>query len=267
MRKIITLACVSLLTGCATQGMLEPIAGERQRVVYEDGKEVLYSKQGNLVAVALPGSFESGERIRGYVQVGNGTMTSFDFSPHSVKATAAVGTSFQEVLHIYTYEELVAEQKRKEMWNRVALALAGAAQSYGAAYAGRSTTYGTYSGNSKGSLYGMGSAYGNNYNYTSSYTGMYTASTYDPYQAQMAQQQVTANTQRQMQDLMEHSQAAMYELSKNMLKRNTVSPGGICGGLIAMDSPDVKQEPTYMEIEVETGEETHVFKFRVRKAE
>lgn len=267
MRKIVALACIATLSGCATQGYFEPVAGEKQRIVYEDGKEVLYSRKGNLVAVALPATFESGERIRGYVQVGNGTLNSFDFSPNYIEVTAAVGTPMQEKLHVYTYEELVAEQKRKEMWQAVAIALAGAAQSYSAAYAGHSTTYGTYSGNANGNIYGMGSSYGNNYSFTSNYSGMYTAHTYDPYKAQLAQQQANANTQHQMQHLMENSQAAMYELSKNMLKRNTVDSGGICGGLIALDSPNVEQEATFMEIEVETGEEIHVFKYRVRKAE
>lgn len=269
MKKLLlaTMVGSALLTGCASTGFLEPIEGEKQRVVYEDGKPVLYSRLTNLVAVALPETIESGDRFRMYVQVGNGSHRTFMFSPDDITVTQAVGTPQQNILHVYTYDELVAEQKRKEMWNQVALALAGAAQSYGAAYAGHSYSYGTFSGTSHGNLYGMGSAYGNNYNYNSTYSGMYTSHTYDPYKAQMAQQQATANTQHQMQVLMENSQAAMYELSKNILKKNTVDPGAICGGLVEIDGPSVQTEPTYMTIEVETGEETHTFKYRLRKAQ
>lgn len=266
MKKIFVLSVV-LLTGCATQGYLDPVAEENQRVVYEDGNKVLYSRKNNLVAVAMPSTFESGNRIRAYVQVGNGTNDTFEFSPLCIKATGSANTPTEEQLHIYTYEELVAEQKRKEMWQAIAIAMSGVANSYSAAYAGNSTTYGTYSGNAYGNLYGRGAAYGNNYGYSSYYSGSYTAYTYDPYKAQMAQQQASANTQRQMESLMANSQAAMHELSKNMLKLNTVDPGGICGGLIALDSPRVKAEVNYMIIEVDTGEETHVFKFRVGKAE
>lgn len=269
MRKILLAVIISAtLAGCTTVGYLEPVEGEKQRIVYEDGKAVVYSKKANLVAVALPSSVESMERFRMYVQVGNGSQDSFNFSPTYVMATDAVGTPISQRLHVWTYDELVAEQKRKEMWMAVAVALSAVGNSMAASNAGYSRTYGSYSGTSSGNIYGTSySTYGNNYGFNASHSGTYSSYTYDGYKAYMAQEVANAKNERMMQNLMANSQAAMYELSKNILKTNTVDPGGICGGLVAIDGPRVHDQPTYMEIEVEAGEEIHTFKYRVRKAQ
>ena len=269
MKKILLAVVISAtLAGCTTVGYLEPIEGEKQRIVYEDGKAVVYSKKDNLVAVALPSSVESMERFRMYVQVGNGSKESFNFSPNYVMAAEAVGTPLKQGLRVWTYDDLVAEQKRKQMWMVVAATLAAAGNSMAAANAGYSHTYGSYSGSSSGNIYGTSySTYGNNYAFDATHRGSYSSTTYDGYKAYMAREVAEAKNERMMQSIMANSQAAMQELSKNILKTNTVEPGGICGGLIAVDGPRVHDHPTYMEIEVEAGEEIHTFKYRVRKAQ
>ena len=260
MKKLLLFACV-FLSGCSTYGHLTPIAGENQRIIIEDGHEVLYSRKDNLVAVALPYTFEANSRMRAYVQVGNGTEFDFLFSPEKIYATYNSGTEFEKDAHVYTYEELVAEEQSRQMWMAIAAAISAAGNSMAAANSGYSYQSGMYSGNYYGNIYGSGMN-----SYSGNFVGSYSGYTYDPAKAQMAQDIADIKNQQLMQSVMQNSQSAMYELSNTILKENTVLPGSICGGQIEMDSPSVSDETSYMEILVTTGGESHVFKYQVNKA-
>ena len=260
MKRILFFSCV-LLAGCSTYGTLTPISGANQRVVVEDGHDVLYSKKENLVAVAVPGTFESNARMKAYVQVGNGTQTEFLFSPEQIQVISNCGTSFEKATHVYTYEELIAEERSKQMWMAIAAAFSAAGNSMAAANSGYSYQSGTYSGNYYGNVYGTGMT-----NYSGNFVGSYSGYTYDPAKAQMAQDIAEMKNQQLMQSIMQNSQSAMYELSRTILKENTVLPGNICGGLIEMDTPSVSDDSTYMQITVTTGGEEHVFKYLIDKA-
>ena len=261
MKKLILLAC-TILAGCSTYGHLTPIAGENQRVIIEDGHDVLYSRKQNLVAIAVPETFEANSRMKAYIQVGNGTPSDFLFSPEEIRILAYPGTKFEEYPHVYTYEELVAEERSRQMWMAIAAALSAAGNSMAAANAGYSYQSGTYSGNYYGNIYGAGIN-----SYSGNFSGSYSGYTYDPAKAQMAQSIADMKNQQLMQSLMQNSQSAMYELSSTILKENTVLPGSICGGTVQMDTPSIQEESSYIEITVRTGEEDHVFKYQVDKVQ
>lgn len=63
MRNALFLACL-FLTGCSMTAYMEAQPGDNQRIVVEDGHNVLYSQKANLAAAALPATFETGCRIR-----------------------------------------------------------------------------------------------------------------------------------------------------------------------------------------------------------
>ena len=83
----------------------------------------------------------------------------------------------------------------------------------------------------------------------------------------MARDIADMKNQQMMQSVMQSSQAAMYELSRTILKENTVLPGRICGGIIQMDTPSVSDEPRTLKIMVTTGGENHVFKYQITKSQ
>lgn len=264
MKKLYCLACL-FLTGCSTYGVLSPIEGHGQKIVIEDGHEVLYSLKSNLVAIALPSTVESDTRVRAYVQVGNGTKYDFEFSPSDVSFTDAVGTEKESIHHVYTYEELLAEEQTRQMWQMVALAFSAAGNAMAASNAGYSYSNGYYSGNYSGNIYG---GYGNHIGgYDGMMSGTYSSVTYDPAKAQMARDLAEIKTNQMMASVMQNSQDAMQSLARSILKRNTVLPGGICGGQVEFDGPVVFDTPTEIEFQVTTGEERHVFKYSLRKVE
>lgn len=264
MKKLYFIACL-FLTGCSTYGVLSPIESDGQKIVIEDGHEVLYSLKSNLVAIALPSTFESNSRVRAYVQVGNGTKQDFVFSPSDISFTDAVGSDRESIHHVYTYEELLEEEQRRQMWQAVALAFSAAGNAMAASSAGYSHTSGFYSGNYSGNIYG---GYGNQIgSYNGMTSGSFSATTYDPAKARMAQDLAEIKNNQMMANVMQNSEAAMQSLARSILKRNTVLPGGICGGQIEFDGPIVSDSPTEVEFQITAGEERHLFRYSVRKVD
>lgn len=229
--------------------------------MYAQGNPGITSKKQNIVSVVVPQMFKSNERMRIYVQVGNGTSNQYWFAPDSVSVSCS---NNGEVLdrHVFTYEELVSEERSRQMWAAIAVALAGASNAMAAQNAGYSYTTGTYSGSFSGNIYSTPSA-----SFGGTYSGMYTERTYNPYVAQLAQQQAQAQTQRQLQALEAAGNRAMHDLGRTILRTNTVSPGQICGGVIEIESPIANDSEEEMNINVSIGNEQHSMRFRVTKVD
>lgn len=228
---------------------------------YAQGNPAITSKQENLVTLVAPKTFESGGRMRIFVQVGNGSESNFLFAPAFIKA-AQTQRGNLEGLHVYTYDELVQEERTRQMWAAIAIGMSGAANSMAAQNAGYSYTTGSYGGTYSGNVYSVpGSSFGG------SYTGTYTAQTYNPYVARMAQQQAQAQTQEQMRTMAEYGAQAMAELGHSILRLNTVRVGQFCGGQVEVDAPVVSNDVEKLGFEVRVGEEMHRFYFRMRKCE
>jgi len=244
------------LQGCATYGSLTAVPTNGERSIYKDGRNTLTSVKLNTVAVT-PNSdrVKSGERGDFTIAVNNGTTADIVFSTDNVTAQSSAGGSTAP-LKVYSYEELVAEEKKRQAWAAFAVALSGAASSINAANAGYSHTYGTYSG----------SAYGSNG--TSAYGyGTYSSTTYNYAAAQAAQDAANARTGAQMADLMEQGQANLHSLRSTILKKETIFPGNWHGGVVEVALPSISDTAQEIRLDVSVGGEPHEFIFTLKKAQ
>ena len=101
MKSLYFIICLCL-SDCSTYGLLTSVEGVHQKIIIEDGYEVLYSLQNNLLASTTPSVVESDTSVRAYVQVGNGTNKNFIFSPSNITVIEANGLDFVSNHHVYT---------------------------------------------------------------------------------------------------------------------------------------------------------------------
>lgn len=243
------------LQGCATYGSLTAVPTNGVRSIYKDGLDTLTSVKLNTVAVT-PNSdrVKSGGRGDFTVAVNNGSTADIVFSTNDITAQSSSGSQ-SEPLKVYSYEDLVAEEKKRQAWAAFAVALAGAANSISAANAGYSHTYGTYSG----------SAYASNG--TSAYGyGSYSSTTYNPAAAQVALNEAQANTAANFAALEEQGQEHLRSLRTTILKKETIFPGDWHGGVVEVAMPRIADTPQEIRLDVNVGGEPHEFVFMLKKA-
>lgn len=233
------------LAGCSTTAQLTPQPGNQQLLRYDDGKPVLVSFAKSQVAIIQEAqTFESNGRANVVVAVANGTMTPFNFSPSDI--------TFEfngEMQHVYTYDELLSEQKSREAWSAVALALAGVSNAMAASNQGYSYTSGNVTARGPG-----GTAY-----------GTFSGYTYDPSKAAAARARASAQTQADFDALARSSSETRAMLKSEILKLNTVSPQSLVGGKVVFDIPPPNDSPTPALLRVRTGDEVHEFRFMYSK--
>lgn len=243
------------LQGCATYGSLTAVPSRGERSVFQDGQNTIISTQLNTVAVTPRSNrIKSGDQGAFVIAVHNGLTNDLVFSTENVSASDTVNGRV-EALHVYTYDQLVAQEKRRQAWAAFAVALAGATDSINAANAGYSHTYGTYSGSAYASN-GV-SAYG---------YGNYSSTTYNYAAAQAAQNVANANTSARFAALAEQGQENLRALSSAILKKQTVFPGTWYGGVVMVSLPSVTSTRQQVRLDVEVGGEHHEFLYNLEKA-
>jgi len=250
------LALIVATQGCATYGKISGTPSADQKSVFKDGRKTLLSVKQNTVAVAPETeTVTSGQRGDFVIAVNNATNQEILFSTDNVTAYAKINNQLA-ALKVFSYEELVAEEKKNQAWAAVAVALQGAADSMNAANAGYSNTHGTYS-SSAYSSYGT-SAYG---------YGSYSGTTYNYAAAQAAQDAAQANSQTRFAQLEAEGQENLRNLASRILKKETIFPGAWHGGIVKVQLPSVSEEPQEFGLVVDVGGEKHEFKFMQEKVE
>ena len=252
MRAALFLAALFLLPSCASNVRISLVADQTQRSMTRDGVPALLSTKKHVVVLRPASSLiQYGGRPAFVVAVYNSSKQPADFRVSGITAQLASGSD----LHVYTYDELVAEAQRKQRWATFAVALGGVATAMSAANAGNTHTTGTYSGNSYGTYSGS-----INGTYSGASTGTFSASTYDAGRAYAAQQHASAQTAANFAAIQAQSQQALNHLQNAILKDNTVMPGEWVGGIVILDSPDkARDEIATYRVDVQFGGELHSF--------
>ena len=149
-------------------------------------------------------------------------------------------------MRVYRYDELVSEEQTPQTVAAVSAELSGAGRAMSASNAGYVNTTGSVN------AYGpYGTPYG---------TATYTARTYDPLRAQLAQQAANAETQREAADLRAQGEKNLALLQGTILKDNTVMPSEWYGGTVVLDPPKRdNNQPARYEVVIEFGGEEHTF--------
>lgn len=248
MRAAIASAVLGLgavvLGGCSASHKLELLASEGQQSVVRHGTASLVSAKRHVVMLqALEPNVKSGERPSFVValhNMGSGPVT-FRASEIRARAITARGSTS---LDVYSYDELLAEEKRRQALQAFGVALGGIGRSMQATNAGTSTTYGTFN------AYGpYGQAHGS-----------YRSTTYDSYRSFTAQQLAQAQTSAEFASIRAEGEQNLRRLRSSIIKDHTLYPGEWYGGLVVLEAPTVAREGAarYV-IEVQVDGDLHEF--------
>ncbi|MDY0023166.1 MAG: hypothetical protein RBS06_11900 [Arenimonas caeni] len=228
-----------------------PVAGDGQRLEYENGQPVLFIDRPDFAAAI---TFEPESRKRGWINLGviNRSEATFLVSERSVSARQ--GTT---ELRTLTYEDLLKQQKRREMWANIGAGLAASANSYSASQAGHTSYSGTYYGSSSATAYSGGrTAYASG---TSS--GVYSGSYYDAGAAAQAQ----AVADQKNRELIAQTQAASADqrasLDARALRANTLDPGESVMGGVMVVLPKKKRGGTEFTVSIRIGDNEEQVRF------
>jgi hypothetical protein len=251
-KYIAILVCLVLFSGCATYSKISCIESPGQRLIYQDGRETIISAKMNDVAIALESAtIRNGARANFIVAVRNGLNKDIIFSTEDITAKIMTGNSVPgENMKVYSYDDLVREEKKREKWAAIAAALQGMSDSINAANAGYSNTYGTYSG----SVY-------SNYGSSANVYGTYSSTTYNYAAAQAAQNAANARSEARFDQIAAEGRANLEALSSRILKKQTIFPGNWYGGIVEIQMPKVGGSPNSFVVNVNVGNELHSFIF------
>ena len=148
-RLSLMLAFGLCLAGCASSDTVSLLASDGQQAITRNGAPSLISAKKNVVMLQSGGEeFSSGLRPRFVVALLNMQPDMVEFSPAGITAKAVGVTGTSTPLKVFSYAELVAEEKRRQTVAAIGAVLAGAARGINAANAGYSNTMSIYSGNS-----------------------------------------------------------------------------------------------------------------------
>jgi hypothetical protein len=199
--------------------MLSP--GHGQESLVRDGSPALVSQKKNLVMLRANNRLvESGSRPAFTLVVRNLSSKSETLLESAITAQQTV-SGRSVALRVYRYDELIQEEQNRQAWAAVGAAFSAAGRSISAADAGYTTTTGSVAAYGSG-----GSAY-----------GTYSATTYDPLRAQIAQQNANAQTASEVAALRAEGEQNLNRLQETMLKDNAVLPGEWYGGSIVLAPP------------------------------
>jgi hypothetical protein len=248
MRWFAALALLLLLLGCSRSERISLVANPYQQSLMRDGDPALISTQKQIVMLRpAAATIRRGERPAFIVAVYNRSNRPTELQVAGITAVQT-GLTNQAPNHVYTYDELVAETRRKQAWAAVGAAVAGAAGSYSAANAGYSQTYGTYSGRVSGPYS------------SATMSGTYSSTTYDAGRAYAAQSINNAQTAANLASIQAQGQQRLSELQTTILKDNTVLPGEWVGGMVVLDIPDKTPDGVmHYQTDVHFGNEVHSF--------
>jgi hypothetical protein len=141
-------------SGCATRGFINATLSDNQREIYKTGKKSVVSMKENVVIVTpLEEKFKSNQKGAFLITVKNGSNNEFEFSTDNVFAKYNDRIWNEDiVLKVYSYEDLVKEEKKRQTWAAVAAAIQGVSDSMQAHNTGYTNNYGNLTNGS--SVYG-----------------------------------------------------------------------------------------------------------------
>ncbi|MBL8575085.1 MAG: hypothetical protein JNM13_15530 [Hyphomicrobiaceae bacterium] len=134
-KKSCAIALALMVSGCVTAQTTSFRASLGQEMVIRDGRPSIYSNKAKSVVVIAPAERQSvpGARPTFVVGIMNRVAQPVNFSMTAVQATQTSGPQNGKALHVFTYEELVQEEKNRQV---AAAILVGIAAGANAAAAG-----------------------------------------------------------------------------------------------------------------------------------
>ena len=204
-----------------------------------DGQSALVSKKPNSIVLVRPANrqFSSGGRPVFIVAIANTTKQPQDFRVSDVSVMQNVNGE-NAALKVITYEELVNEEKTRQVIAALGTGLAAAGNSMSASQAGY------YNANSTV--------------YTPRGTYLVNTSGYSPTAAAIAQSNANAQNAAMIDATIARGQANMATLAREVIKDNTLLPGEWYGGQLWVQPPiDQSGRPKNYSISLQVGPDRH----------
>jgi hypothetical protein len=219
MRIIVVVILAATCSGCVTGEKVSFLPTQNQEQIIRDGNPALVSKRQNSIVLIRPAGRQIPSNGRPVFVVGvtNLTKAPITFRVANIEAWQTVNQQ-QAQLKVFTYEELVAEERTRQVAAAVLVGLAGAANAYSASQAGyynsNSTVYtprGTYNVHTTG---------------------------YSPVAASIAQSNASAQNAAMISNTVERGQQNLAALEASVMKDNTLMPNEWYGGQLHLQPPE-----------------------------
>ncbi|MFC5068877.1 hypothetical protein [Flaviflagellibacter deserti] len=227
------------LGGCVTTETVSYKASATQQNVIRDGVGALISSQPSSVVMLRPAGrgVPAGQRPVYVLAVQNRTPKPVDLRVADIKVIQTKQGQYARALNVKTYEQLVDEEKTRQVFAAIGVGLGAAGNSIQAANAGHGTAT------------------------THTPHGTYHTTYYSPAANQIAVANANAQNNRNIAAFANQAEANMAALEGNVLKDNTVMPGEWIGGTVTFEPPRKEYadgKAKSYSIGVKIGEDTHV---------
>ncbi len=232
------LLCAAFVSGCVTTETVQFQPKGDQQAVIRDGVPGLVSTRKDSIVIARPAArqFQIGGRPVFVLAVYNRGRTTQEFRVSNVSVTQLVNGNDAQ-LQVITYEQLVSEEKTRQVIAAIGVGLAAAGNSMSASQAGY------YNANS--TVFTPRGAY-----------QVHTTG-YSPATAAIAQSNANVQNAEMISATIERGQANMAQLERAVIKDNTLMPGEWYGGQLHI-APLVSQDgPKIYTIVVTVGADRH----------
>lgn len=234
-----TVLCAVLVSGCMAE-VARFSTQPGQEAIVRDGIPAITSRKSMSIAILRPAKrqFQAGARPAYVLAIFNPTDRMLNFSMAKVHVHQMKNGAEIKDLHVYTYEELLAEEHTRQFVGALLVGAAAVANSYSASrqgyYSGNATVYGPH---------GISTVH---------------VSGYSPVANAIAQNQAAAQNEAMIAGAIEQGQQNMALLERAVIKDNTIMPGEWFGGQLIFDAPHDDGGKNF-QISVELGPDRHEF--------
>jgi len=241
--KLIAVVCGALLlSGCVSTEVAHFKAqGPSQQAIVRDGRNAIVSKKKNSIVLVSPASRQFGARSRPVyvVAMTNLSRGPLDFHVSDVTVTQTRDGTPVATLPVITYEQLVSEERSRQVAAALLIGLAAGANAAAAANAGYGHSYGTVV-TPRGNI------------------ATYSATTYNPGVAAFAQANAAAENAVMIDNAVETGRRNLAALEQQVIKDNTLMPGEWYGGQLHFAPPQATEgKPKTYTITIRIGDDVH----------
>jgi hypothetical protein len=241
MRILCAVALAVMCSGCAANEVATFQARPGQDSIIRDGQAALVSRAPMSLVMVAPASrqFRDGGRPAFVIGIYNLSPGALQFRVADITATQLVGQQTVQ-LKVFTYDELVQEEKNRQVAAAILTGLAVGANAASAA------TAGYYHSNST----------------VSTPQGLYQVQTtgYSPTANAIAQANASAQNEALISATIERGQQNLATLEKSVIKDDTIFPGEWYGGQLVLqplESTGSRDIPKTYSIALMVGQDRH----------
>lgn len=242
LKVVSVLGLAASVSGCITTDTVRFQAnGASQQAMVRDGRQAIVSKKKDTIVIVNPATRElaSGRRPVFVVGIANVTKQPLEFRVDQISVTQIKDGAPVHSLQVATYEKLVSEERGRQVAAAILVGLAAGANAAAASNAGYGRTYGSYTT-------------------PSGRVGTFSATTYSPVAASIAQANASAENDAMISSTVENGRRNMAVLEREIIKDNTMLPGEWYGGQLHFDPPEgeIGQPKSYI-IAIKIGADIH----------